>query len=94
MVKPCQNKKGPKFVSAAPKMVSFLQLAAEKKTPFFLQLKQIFGPSYFDRALPFFNQGSLKKFKTGQLKCKCKYAEPCCYKYVTAGLNVSKYAPY
>ena len=39
-------------MSAAPKMVFFLHLAAEKKTPFFsLQLKQIFGPSYFDRAL-------------------------------------------
>ena len=34
--KPCQNKKGRKFVSAAPKMV---------------QLKQIFGPSYFVTAL-------------------------------------------
>ena len=29
----------------------FLQLAAEKKTPFLVQLKQIFGPSYFDRSL-------------------------------------------
>ena len=32
-------------------MVSFLQLAAERKTPFLVQLKQILGPSYFDRAL-------------------------------------------
>ena len=32
----------------------FLQLAAEKKTPFFVQLKQIFGPSYFVRALASF----------------------------------------
>jgi hypothetical protein len=29
----------------------FLQLAAEKKTPFLVQLKQIFSPSYFDKAL-------------------------------------------
>jgi hypothetical protein len=32
-------------------MVSLLQLAAEKKTQFLVQLKQIFGPSYFVRAL-------------------------------------------
>ena len=32
-------------------MVSFLQLAGEKKTSFLVQLKQIFCPSYFDRAL-------------------------------------------
>ena len=31
--------------------MSFSQLAAEKKTQFLVQLKQIFGPSYFDRAL-------------------------------------------
>ena len=29
----------------------FLQLAAEKKTPFFGAAEQIFSPSYFDRAL-------------------------------------------
>ena len=51
MLKQSQNKKGRKFVSAAPKMVSYLQLAAEKKTTFLVQLTQIFGPSYFDRAL-------------------------------------------
>ena len=33
--------------------VFFLQLAAEEKTSFLLQLKQIFGPSYFVRALVF-----------------------------------------
>ena len=32
-------------------MAVSLQLAAEKKMPFLVQLKQIFGPSYFDRAL-------------------------------------------
>ena len=32
-------------------MVSFLQLAAEKNTPFMVQLKKIFSPSYFVRAL-------------------------------------------
>jgi hypothetical protein len=32
-------------------MVSFLKLAAEKMTTFLVQLKQIFGPSYFVRAL-------------------------------------------
>ena len=31
-------------------MVSFLQLAAEKKILFLVQLKQIFSPSYFDKA--------------------------------------------
>ena len=34
-------------------MVSFLQLAAKKKTSFLVQPKQIFGPSYFVRALLF-----------------------------------------
>ena len=38
-IKQSQNKKGWKFVSA------------ERKTPFLVQLKQIFGPSCFDRAL-------------------------------------------
>ena len=51
VVKQSQNKKSQKFVSAAQKWCHFLQLAAEKKTPFLVQLKQIFGPSYFDRAL-------------------------------------------
>ena len=32
-------------------MVSFLKLPAEKKTQFFLNLKQIFGPSYIVKAL-------------------------------------------
>ena len=32
-------------------MVPFLQLAAEKKNPFLVWLKQIFGPSYFVKAL-------------------------------------------
>jgi hypothetical protein len=45
-LKPCQNKKGQKFVSAAPKMVSFSQLPAVKNT-FLVQLKQIFSPTYF-----------------------------------------------
>ena len=31
--------------------MSFLQLEAEKKTQFLVQFKQIFGPSYFVRAL-------------------------------------------
>ena len=51
ILKQSQNKKGRKFVSAAPKMVPFLQLAAEKKTPILVQLKQIFGLSDYDRAL-------------------------------------------
>ena len=34
-------------------MVPFLQLAAEKKAPFLVHPKQIFGPSYFARALKF-----------------------------------------
>ena len=32
-------------------MVSLLQLATDKKTPFLVKLKQIFGPSFFVRAL-------------------------------------------
>ena len=36
---------------AAPKMVPFLQLAAEKKTPFLVQLEVFLGPSYFVMAL-------------------------------------------
>ena len=51
ILKQSQNKKGRKFVSAAPKMVYFLQLATKKKTPFLVQLIQIFGPSYFVTAL-------------------------------------------
>ena len=35
-----------------------------------------------------FQQGKLKKFKTGQLRCKCKYAELSCHKYVTAGFEI------
>ena len=41
----------------------FLQLAAEKKTPFLVQFKQIFGPSYFDRALPYFEKVLNPKIK-------------------------------
>ena len=33
-------------------MMSLLQLPTEKKTPIRVQLNQIFGSSYFDRALP------------------------------------------
>ena len=40
ILKQSQNKKGRKFVSAAPKMVPFLQLAAEKNTPFFVHLEK------------------------------------------------------
>jgi hypothetical protein len=48
LLKTCQNKKGREFISDAPKMVSFSQLLAVKKeTPLLMQLKQIFGPSYF-----------------------------------------------
>jgi hypothetical protein len=39
-LKPTQNKKGRNFFLAAPKMVSFLQLAAEKKTPFLVLLEK------------------------------------------------------
>ena len=39
-----------KFYLSCTKNSVFLQLAAEKKTPL-VQLKQIFGPSYFVRAL-------------------------------------------
>ena len=43
-------------------MVSFFTAGSEKKTPVLVQLKQIFGPSYFIRALGskrcFFNQDS------------------------------------
>ena len=36
---------------AAPKMVSFLQLAAEKKDTIFGAARKFFGPSYFVTAL-------------------------------------------
>ena len=49
--KQSQNKKCRKFVLGATKRVGFLQLAAEKKTPFLVQLKQTLGSSYFERAL-------------------------------------------
>ena len=42
LLKQSQNKKGQK---------KYLQLAAEKKTPFLVQLEQFFGPSYFVKAL-------------------------------------------
>ena len=51
MLKRSQNKNGGTFVPTVQKIVSFLQLIAEKKTLFLVQLKQIFDPSYFDRAL-------------------------------------------
>ena len=35
----------------ATKMVSFLLLAGEKKTPFLVHLKQMFDPSYYVGAL-------------------------------------------
>ena len=47
ILKSCQNKMGRKFVWATPKIMSFSQLPAVKKTPFLVQLKQIFGPSFF-----------------------------------------------
>ena len=59
-VKPCQKNKDRKFVSAAPKIVSFSQQPAVKKTPFLVKLKQIFGLSYFVTALVWF---SLKIFE-------------------------------
>ena len=50
--KQSQNKKDRKFgFSCTKKCLLFLQLAAEKKTPFLVQLKLIFVPSYFDRVL-------------------------------------------
>ena len=38
--KPSRNKRGQSFLSA-PKQVSFLQLAAKKKTPYLVQLENI-----------------------------------------------------
>ena len=40
LLKPCQNKKGRKFVSAAPERVSFSQLLAVRK-------KNLFGAANF-----------------------------------------------
>ena len=50
-LKPCQNRNGQKFASGASKMVSFFSATNCKKTPFLVQLKQIFIPSYFVTAL-------------------------------------------
>ena len=46
-----QNKKGQVLFELHQKLYLFLHLAAEKKTPLMVQLKQIFGPSYFVRVL-------------------------------------------
>ena len=45
------KKKGQVLFELHQKWCPFLQLAAEKKAPFLVQLKKIFGPSYFVRAL-------------------------------------------
>ena len=50
-LKPLQNKKGRKKILAAPKMVSFSQLPAEKKDTIFGAARNCFGPSYFVMAL-------------------------------------------
>ena len=44
---PKKNFAGPEKKIAAPKLVSFLQLTAEKKTPKTLHLEKNIGPSYF-----------------------------------------------
>jgi hypothetical protein len=44
--------------------VSFLQLAAEKKALFWVQLKQPFGPSYFVKALGKVLEGKMIIAKT------------------------------
>ena len=52
LLKPCQNKKDRKFVSAAKKkMVSFSQLPDVKKDLIFSAAKTKLGPSYSVRAL-------------------------------------------
>ena len=51
MVKPSRNKKARNFFVAAPKMVSCLRVAAEKKNTIFGAAKTIFGPSYSVTAL-------------------------------------------
>ena len=53
-LKPCQNKKDPKFVWAAPKMVSFSQLPAKTK--------QIFCPSYFVTTLTYTDLNFVRKW--------------------------------
>jgi hypothetical protein len=46
----------------------FLHLAAEKKKTFLVQLKQIFGPSYSDRALAGRSFGNRQTFLTSYIK--------------------------
>ena len=46
VLKPCQIKKGLKYIWAPPKMVSFSATNCKKKTPYLLQLKYIFGFCY------------------------------------------------
>jgi hypothetical protein len=46
-----QNKKGQVLFELHKKWCLFLQLVAEKMTKFWVQLKQIFGPSHLVRAL-------------------------------------------
>ena len=57
-------------------MVSFPQLPAVKKTPFLVQLKQIFGPSYFVTGLHrfnFFDRADILSFDTG-VSCMTSYS--------------------
>ena len=56
--------------------VFFLQLAAEKKTPFLVLLKQVFSPSYFVRAL--------------QQNEFCNYRNRCQI-LITAGISAEKH---
>ena len=52
-LKPSQNKKKPKKILAAPKMMSFSQLPAVKKDTIFGAARKFFGPSYFMMALTY-----------------------------------------
>ena len=51
MICPVKIRRAENLFQLHQKWCLFLQLAAEKKTPFLVQLKQIFGPSYFVTAL-------------------------------------------
>ena len=54
----------------------FLQLAPEKKTPILVQLKQMFGPSYFVRALATFARKKLLKLTLHKNKLLEKFPNP------------------
>ena len=51
LTKAITKSEGPKNFLAAPRMMSFSELPAVKKTPYLVQVERNYGPSYFVMAL-------------------------------------------